>query len=183
MKKSIFTLWVVLLLMSISLSAAENVNPVTFNLWEGVQGPGGPESSVKGVRFNFVYGVNENLTGFDFGLILPVNIIKNEMKGFQLGLYNSVKKGKGVQWGVVNYSKSEFVGWQNGAVNVSEGKIEGVQTAFVNVAENFNGLQLGVINYTKTLKGLQIGVININTQGTATKYPFLVLPIVNFNFK
>lgn len=79
--------------------------------------------------------------------------------GFYRELY--AESYKGVQCGLVNVTKTSFVGWQNEWVNYSRGTCTGLQTGLVNIAEEFKGLQWGTINYADNLKGVQIGLLNI----------------------
>ncbi|MEE9450372.1 MAG: hypothetical protein V3V72_10010 [Ignavibacteriaceae bacterium] len=122
-----------------------------------------PESqSISGFRFNFIYGKNVNVTGFDLGLV-------NHSTGIQ----------KGVQFGGVNLTDGGVTGWQVGFANITKGSSVGLQMGPVNYHQgHFNGLQISVVNYAATLKGLQIGLINIIGKGG-----FLpVFPLFNFDF-
>jgi hypothetical protein len=121
------------------------------------------DQSVKGLRFNLIYGKNAAMTGLDIGLV-------NMSTGLQ----------KGVQWGGVSMTYGGFVGWQNNFASISKGDFTGLQTGSINYHEgHFHGLQVAVVNYTKTMNGIQLGLINIISQGG-----FLpVFPFFNFSFK
>jgi len=70
--------------------------------------------SIKGIRINIVYGVNNNVTGFDFGLF---NVAEGDQKGLQFGIYNSSFKTKGLQIGIIN--RTEYLnGIQIGLINI-----------------------------------------------------------------
>lgn len=110
-------------------------------------------SSIKGVRFNLFYGVNQNLTGVDFGLPLAINVLRGNMTGAQFGVfYNQV-----------------------------EGNMIGFQSAFVNNSNNVTGVQMGVVNIAQNLKGLQIGLLNFHKSGSGMKAP-IFFPFVNWSF-
>lgn len=69
--------------------------------------------SVKGIRYNFIYGVNNDVSGLDFGL---VNQVDGVQKGLQLGFFNKSFKTNGVQIGFFN--KTEYLnGIQIGLLN------------------------------------------------------------------
>lgn len=151
MKKIVTTL---IVLFSLSIATADS--PVSLNLFDNVQLPGDNSSSIKGVRFNVFYGVNQNVTGVDFGLLIPLNIVKGDMTGAQWGLYNQV-----------------------------DGNLKGVQFAVVNNSGNVTGVQWGLVNLAESLKGLQIGLVNINKAGTPIPKSFsdpYFFPIVNWSF-
>ena len=118
--------------------------------------------SITGIRLNLLYGTNVSVTGLDVGLVN----------------HTTTGKFKGLQYGLVGLSDSDFAGWQDCVVNVTNGKFEGFQFGWVNYADNMNGFQLGLVNYAKTAKGLQIGLVNIIRQGGQ----FPVFPIVNWSF-
>ncbi len=142
--------------------------------------------SIRGLRANAVYAVNEDLTGVDLGLILPFNFLRGDMTGVQLGLYNEVgNKTTGLQWGMVNNTKGDVSGIQLGLVNISDGYQKGLQYGFYNQADHISGLQLGFINRTRSLHGLQIGLINMKEEvgpGMPDSIPMKVFPVVNWTF-
>ena len=121
-----------------------------------------------------------------------VNGSTGTSSGFTWSLYNYADSYTGVAWGLVNYSKTDFVGWQGGIfflpciVNVSEGTFTGFQEAIVNSAEEFNGFQLGLVNYTVKLHGVQVGLVNIALNNPwFHEFPDKLatgFPIVNWSF-
>jgi len=74
--------------------------------------------SVKGIRYNFISGVNNDVSGIDFGLF---NIADGNLTGLQIGIYNSSFKTSGLQIGFIN--RTEYLnGLQIGILNFhSEG--------------------------------------------------------------
>jgi hypothetical protein len=120
------------------------------------------DNSISGVRLNLIYGRNLSVTGLDLGFI------------------NHTTEGlsQGVQWGIVNLVKADFIGWQDATVNWTKGDCEGFQSGFINYAKSMNGFQLGLINYAHNMKGLQIGLLNFIKQEGA----FPVFPLVNWSF-
>lgn len=152
---------IVLAMLSISAPVMAENKPIQLSLVTPIQIF--PETMpISGFRFNLIYGRCVNVTGLD------------------LGLANHTTTGlsKGVQWGFVNITDAQFVGWQDAFVNYVKGDVEGFQSGFVNYANHANGLQLGFVNYAVTLRGLQIGLVNIIKQGGM----FPVFPIVNWSF-
>jgi hypothetical protein len=122
-----------------------------------------PENySISGIRLNLLYGSNVSVKGLDVGLVN----------------HTTTGKFKGLQYGLVGLSDSDFAGWQDCFVNITNKKFEGFQSGWVNYADNMNGFQLGLVNYAKKAKGLQIGLVNIIRQGGQ----FPVFPIVNWSF-
>jgi len=84
--------------------------------------------SIKGIRYNFIYGINKNMKGLDFGMI---NAVSNEQSGLQLGLINSTFKSKGVQIGIIN--KTEY--------------LEGLQIGILNFHNEGNMKLLPIVNW------------------------------------
>ena len=120
-----------------------------------------------------------------------VNGSTGDSAGFTFGLFNYADSYTGVSWGLVNYSKVSFVGWQGGIwlplANVSNGKFTGFQDAWLfNYAQEFHGLQLGLVNYAENLHGVQIGLANIAiNNGWFDEFPDKLakgFPIVNWSF-
>jgi len=122
-----------------------------------------------------------------------VNGSTGDSGGFSLAFFvNYADAYTGVEWSMVNVSRTSFVGWQGGfifwpsLVNVSKGTFTGFQEGVVNCAQEFHGFQLALVNYTENLHGVQIGLINIALNNPwfhefpdklATGFPF-----VNWSF-
>ena len=132
-----------------------NVWPSFFAVCEF---PASPD--VIGLRLTIPFStVQENITGIDLGLWgralyfqgIQVNVLRNDVKddmsGFQVGLYNSVGGGQllGVQAGLFNEANS----------------MRGVQAGLVNLGGEVQGLQIGLINRCETMYGYQVGLINV----------------------
>jgi hypothetical protein len=146
----------VILVLNFNSNIFAQEKPIQLSLFNPVQIV--PEDqSVKGFRFNLLYGKNAAMTGLDIGL---VNM--------------STSLQQGVQLGAVSITNGGFVGWQNNFVSISKGNSTGLQWSSV----NYHGLQLAVVNYAATMNGIQVGLINIIKEGG-----FLpVFPIFNFSF-
>jgi len=152
MKKLLLTTALVLM-VSLSTAAAGDA-PASLNLWDDVQIAGSSDSSITGVRFNLLYGVNQNITGVDFGFPLAVNVVRGDMTGAQFGVfYNQV-----------------------------EGDLLGFQAAVVNNSAKVTGVQFGFVNYTQNLHGVQIGLVNINKGGSGYMAQPPLFPLVNWAF-
>jgi hypothetical protein len=151
----------VILVLNFNSNIFAQEKPIQLSLFNPVQIV--PEDqSVKGFRFNLLYGKNAAMTGLDIGL---VNM--------------STSLQQGVQLGAVSITNGGFVGWQNNFVSISKGNSTGLQWSSVNYHDGyFHGLQLAVVNYAATMNGIQVGLINIIKEGG-----FLpVFPIFNFSF-
>ncbi len=113
-----------------------------------------------GLRLTIPFSTQqENVTGLDLGFWgrslyfqgLQINILRNDVKddmaGFQVGLYNSVGGG-------------QFIGLQVGLWNEAN-LMCGAQVGLVNVAGETEGFQIGLINRSETMHGYQVGLINV----------------------
>ena len=120
--------------------------------------PASPD--VIGLRLSIPFAtVQENVTGIDLGLWgralyfqgIQLNLVRNDVKdelsGFQVGLYNTVGGGQllGLQAGLFNEANS----------------LRGAQVGLVNLGGEVQGLQVGLINRSETMVGYQIGLINV----------------------
>ena len=148
-----------------------NVWPVFFAVCEF---PASPD--VIGLRLTIPFStIQENVTGIDLGFWgrslyyqgVQVNVLRNDVKddmsGFQVGLYNSIGGGQllGLQAGLWNEANS----------------IRGAQVGLVNVSGETEGLQVGIINRTETMHGYQVGLINVIRDAELQ-----FCPIVNIGF-
>ncbi|MEY4918182.1 MAG: hypothetical protein RL616_2095 [Verrucomicrobiota bacterium] len=111
-----------------------------------------------------------------------VNGSTGDSSGLSWSLVNYADSYTGIAWGVVNISRTSFVGWQDGTVNFAEGHFLGLQMGALNVTEEMNGLQIGVVNYAEHLHGVQLGFLNVAMNNPwfnempdklATGFPFL----------
>ena len=114
---------------------------------------------VIGLRLTIPFSTKqENVSGLDLGfwgrslyfrgiqLNLLRNDVKDDMAGFQVGLYNTIGGGHlGLQLGLFNEANS----------------MRGVQAGLVNFCGEAEGLQIGLINRSETMHGYQVGLINI----------------------
>ena len=140
------------------------------------------DEDVRGIRLNFLYGVNRNVSGLDLGLINHVN---GEMTGVEFGIVNVVDGGfSGWQAGVVNVTQGQFTGlqWAPWSIlslaNFAEAA-EGAQIAAAfNRADYMHGFQLSLVNVAEDMYGVQVGLINI----IRSKPSLWILPIVNWKF-
>ncbi|MEY4384731.1 MAG: hypothetical protein RLY20_14 [Verrucomicrobiota bacterium] len=140
--------------------------------------------------FTHIHGVSLGVWGENPQTSLTLGIVngsREHSSGLSLALgVNYAESYEGVQWGLVNISKTSFTGWQSGAINYSQGSFVGLQSGFVNVAEDVNGLQWGCVNYTEKMKGAQIGFLNIiRDNGWFDRFPdklATAFPFVNWSF-
>lgn len=144
-------------------------------------------TEIRGLSLN-IWGENPQ-QGVALGF---VNGSTGDSSGFTWGVFNYADSYTGVAWGLANYSKESFVGWQGGIlffpclVNVAKGQFVGFQEGMVNYAEEFHGFQLAVVNYTEKLHGVQIGLVNIAMNNSwFHDFPDQLatgFPIVNWSF-
>ena len=139
-----------------------------------------------------IWGENPQ-TSFAFGI---ANGSTGESAGLSLGILNYAETYKGLQWGVVNYTDKDTLGWQGGfcfglvgsVVNYTGGTMKGLQTGLVNYAGTLTGLQVGLLNYAETGDaGVQIGVVNLIRENKAwfTELPPQLAPgmiLANWRF-
>ncbi len=113
-----------------------------------------------------IWGENQQ-TSLAIGL---VNGMIGQSAGLSAGILNYADNYKGLQWGLINYTKQDFSGWQGGpffgllvsAMNYTGGTMTGLQLGMVNYAGHLSGLQLGLVNYAETAEaGVQVGLVNI----------------------
>ena len=162
--KQVIKFTLIMVMISITLFNSEIMaqeKPIQLSLFNPIQIV--PEDqSVKGFRFNLIYGKNAAVTGLDIGLVNMTTSLET-----------------GVPWGAVSVPDGGFVGWQSNFVTISKGDSKGVQWGTVNYHDgHFHGLQVAVVNYAATMKGIQLGLINIIKDGG-----FLpIFPIFNFSF-
>ena len=132
--------------------------------------PASPD--VLGLRLTFPFSTKqENVTGIDLGLwgratyfegfmfSLLRNDVKDDLCGFQLGLYNTVGGGQllGLQAGLFNEANS----------------MRGAQVGLVNLGGEVQGFQLGLINRSETMVGYQVGLINVIRDAELQFCPFI----------
>ena len=132
--------------------------------------PASPD--VIGLRLTIPFStVQENVTGIDLGLWgralyfqgFQVNVLRNDVKddmaGFQLGLYNSVGGGQllGLQAGLFNEANS----------------MRGAQIGLVNLGGEVQGFQFGLINRSETMVGYQVGLINVIRDNELQFFPII----------
>jgi hypothetical protein len=149
-------------------------SPVNLALFSPIQITS-ETTSVDAFRFSLLYGVNQDVTGLDIGL---VNVNRGNGLGVQWVAVGLVEGDfSGWQSGIVSSTKGHMYGLQSGAINIT-GTGEGVQWGLINKAESFKGLMLGFVNVTQNMDGLQIGLVNV----IQNKDKFPVLPFINWVF-
>lgn len=191
MIKKVLVLGFMIFLGGLTLVHAED-RPATLALFNPIQiFP--QEDSIEYFRWDFLYGVNDNVRGLDIGLVNQttgaqrglqsgfVNLTK-DFHGWQNGFVN-INEGKeksiGLQTGFVSYVNGDFSGLQWGTINIVKGEYHGTQVGLFNSAGDLHGLQLGFINMSERIsEGVQIGLANVNE----AKDPFWILPFVNGKF-
>ncbi len=142
-------------------------------------------------RGDTIEGLSLALWGENHQRALALGIV-NGSTGRSAGLsgallLNYADSYKGVHWAPVNYTKSDFLGWQNGLVNYTGGLMTGLQSGVVNYAGRLTGLQFGFVNYAETAQtGVQVGLVNlIPANAWFSEFPNELapgMPFVNWRF-
>lgn len=114
-----------------------------------------------------------------------VNGSVGDSSGFSIAyLLNYSENYKGVNWGFVNYTKGDFLGWQSGTINYTANNFTGLQTGAVNYADQLKGLQLGLFNFTEEARdtAIQVGLINVIRENRKwfSEFPDAVAPAMVF---
>ena len=144
-----------------------NVWPAFFGVCEFPSNP-----DLIGLRLTIPFSTHQcNVTGIDVGLWgrcmyfegIAVNILRNDVKddmaGFQVGLYNSA-------------GGADLLGLQVGLWNEA-GFMRGAQIGLVNFSGETQGFQIGLINRSETMYGYQVGLINIIRDAEVQFFPIL----------
>lgn len=182
MKKLLSVALVAALVMPLVAQEAEKKDAVTApketrresNVWPAFfavcEFPANPD--VTGLRLTIPFSTKqENISGIDLGLWgraldfqgLQFNVLRNdvkdEMSGFQVGLYNSIGSGQllGLQVGLFNEANS----------------MRGMQAGLVNLCGSSEGFQIGLINRAETMTGYQIGLINVIRDAELQFFPVI----------
>jgi hypothetical protein len=141
----------------------------------------------KGIQFAFFnqnHFFNQhmvsNLNCFEHGLPMPPTF--SHLYGMQIGLYNNIDFGNGVQISLYNSAEDLMQGVQLGFVNISA-NVEGIQIGISNNLifsrsfleyNKYRSFQIGLFNYSEKLNGIQIGLINWTDKNW--------MPIINWDF-
>ncbi|MBA3052887.1 MAG: hypothetical protein ABII20_04680 [Candidatus Omnitrophota bacterium] len=129
MKRNFKTLLeTIIIALAFAAAAQAGTKPLQLALVDPVQLVSA-ETSISGLRLNFLYGRNESVEGVDLGL---VGLADSSFTGWQYNFLGNISKGdfSGLQMGFVNYA----------------GNAKGLQLGVVNYAGSLKGLQIGLIN-------------------------------------
>jgi len=202
--KSIVALLSLLVLLTIPMTAlSAESTPIQLSLLHPVQ-VFSKETKVQGLRINLLYGVNDEMTGIDLGVI---NRTTGPTQGLQLGLFpfggiNITEDLHGLQfagfWGGVNLAYGNVSGLQLAGILAGFNKandLNGIQIAGIigvnlakdtngaqistlyNQANEIRGFQLALVNVCEKMEGVQIGLANIIKDSSPA-----FLPIINARF-
>jgi len=166
MKKALLAL---LLMLGVSAFSFDTV-PFQVGLWPPKIQIVPDEINVAGVKINFPYGGNKNITGLDIGFAS----VSDNTSALQLNLIinQAHEQFSGVQMGIVNQAeRSEWFSF--GILNMTNERARGIQIGLLNSAMEMRGFQLGLINYTEMMTGLQIGVANFICESPVPFFPFI----------
>jgi len=166
--------------------AAMAVTPVQFSA-PNLRAP--DDASVDGVRLSVIHGKNENVRGFDLGVlslsetsnlsgfsaVFGVGKVNGDMNGCAASLVN-VHSGSddGVNAAFVNRVNDLKHGVNVGFVNVADGYTQ-VDVGGLNVSDA-SSVQLGFLNVTGRITGIQLGFLNVAENGFLPIFPFFNFP-------
>ena len=145
--------------------------PIQLSLWNPAQMVKEGES-VEGLRLNVIYTKNANTGFIDLGFGFN-HTTGNGSGVQWAAVTRTEGNFTGWQAGFVGIVEKSFTGLQSSTWVNSSGTGAGIQFGLVNVSKSFHGLQLGVVNVSDKMNngGLQIGLINIIKSGGVQ--PFL----------
>ena len=144
MKRTTAVLASVIVFMSFaSFVHAAEPNPVQLSVFNPLQ-LFDAGTSVRGVRLNLIYTVNQDVTGVDWGF---VNVTNGDFLGYNVGFVNIVR--------------GKATGFQKGFVN-NTGNMSGLQLGFVNITDSLSGLQIGLINVNKAGPLVVFPIVNFS---------------------
>jgi hypothetical protein len=146
-------------------------SPIQLSLWNPAQMVKEGEA-VEGLRLNLIYTKNTNTGFIDLGFGFN-HTTGNGSGVQWAAVTRTEGNFTGWQAGLVGVVEKSFTGLQSSSWVNSSGTGEGVQFGLVNVSKSFHGLQLGIVNVADKMNngGLQIGLINIIKTGGVQ--PFL----------
>ena len=112
---------------------------------------GAEESEFDGIQIAGM-ALAHHVRGIQAGLLTY-----GDIRGVQMGLWNTAIDLRGLQIGLVNFSDTS----------------RGLQLGIFNSSDTIHGLQLGLVNRAATLHGLQIGLFNWADSTSHPCLPFL----------
>jgi hypothetical protein len=143
------------------VSYAESVTPIQIALFSPAQ-MFPTTYSVKGFRFNLIFGENVSVSGVDVGLINT----SSDLHALQIGFISAAtgSQAEGVQLGGWNMN-SGIHGLQCGLINglfpLPDSRMKGAQIGMVNMSYAASGLMVGWFNFNMNhMSGLQVGIMN-----------------------
>jgi hypothetical protein len=154
-----------------------------------VRAPDDPD--VNGMRFSLLHGKNQNMRGFDFGLIslsesttlsglamvFGLNRLNGNMDGGAAISLINVHTGsdRGLNAAFVNRVNEAPSAVDLGFVNIADGETM-ADVGGLNVSDS-STVQLGFLNVTRKIKGAQIGFLNIAENGFLPVFPIFNFPV------
>lgn len=148
------------------------------------------EANVNGFRFTLLYGENDDMRGFDMGLLSLSE--SNNLSGVAMVLGMHKLTGDmdgGAAFSLINLHDGKDSGLNAAFVNKINNAEGAVNLGFVNIADGTTLVDIGAINMAKTstaqlgfinmateIKGFQLGFINIAENGFLPVFPFFNFP-------
>ncbi|MGH0032045.1 MAG: VC2662 family protein [Myxococcota bacterium] len=146
------------------------------------------DPSVNGVRLSLLHGRNENVRGFDLGVLALSD--SKRLSGLSVTWVSRVRTemAGGAAVSFVNYHSGRDTGLNAAFINKLNNTEKAFNVSFLNIADDatavdLGGLnmsdrsvaQIGFLNITRKIEGFQFGFLNIAENG------FLpVFPVFNF---
>lgn len=152
----------------------------------GSQAPVDPD--VNGFRLVLLYGANQSVRGFDFGIVSLSEAVNSSGISMIWGIGKVTGRSSGLASAFVNVHTGEDSGMNAAFINSVATMKNGLNLGFINVTDGFSNVdisgmaisaeskvQVGFINVTSKITGFQIGFLNFAENGF-----FPVFPIFNF---
>lgn len=138
----------------------------------------GPHYKPVIIQLNVIEGRTDEVAGINIGVF---NIVRRNLKGFQIGLFNACDEVDGsiFNGAIFRNSNCEITGFQIGITNTAYNTFGG-QIGIWNLSrKKMHGTQLGLINLDMSHYGknyiFQVGLLNICTSNDF----FIFMPIIN----
>ena len=136
-------------------------------------GLGSAATTFTGLRLNAISWTDKTTRGVDVSLFC-LGAEESEFDGIQIAGMVLAHHVRGIQAGLLTYG--DIRGVQMGLWNTAI-DLRGLQIGLVNFIDNpdapFTGLQIGLVNRAETLHGLQIGLLNIVPGSSLPVLPLL----------
>ena len=156
-----------------------------------VNAPDDPD--VSGMRFSFLYGKNQSMSGLDLGLLSMSETSKMSGLALVAGVHKVTgEMSSGVAFSLMNFHTGTDSGVNGAFINLLNDADGAFNIGFVIIARgatlvDLGGVnmsksstaQIGFLNITKKLKSFQFGFLNMAENGFLPMFPIFNFPKTN----